>query len=162
MSEQTLTRLRKRRKGTETRILHFAFQDLLPPGQTLALSLGTRTLSLLCDGRMVLDQQFSINELRILEPILQAFPHYCPYEVLLASLSSAPVTGSSVARCRQRLLEAQGSQRWQQELRPIRRALSSVRSKLHRFGLEISNVRERGCSLTCLTYDGDMAQREVV
>jgi hypothetical protein len=162
MSEMSLTHFR-RRKSSETKIVHFAFQDLLPPGQTLVLSLGTRTLSLLQEGRMVMDQQFSVNELRLLEPILQAFPHYCPYEVLLAHLSAMPVTPNTVARCRQRLLEAQGNGRWQQELRPVRRALSSLRGKLHRFGLEISNVRERGCSLTCLTYvEVDMARREVV
>ncbi len=37
-----------------------------------------------------------------------------------------------------------------EELKPIRRAISSLRGKLYAFHLEISIVRERGCSLTRL------------
>src|SRR6266496_1083505 len=60
------------------------------------------------------------------------------------------VTETSIARCYQRLQEAQDNGTWQQELRPIRRALSSLRTKLRQFDLEISNIRERGCSLAGL------------
>ena len=136
----------------ETPISYFALSGLLPGGQTLALNRETRTVSLLCEGPLLLvEQQCSVNEMQVLLPILEAFPHYCLYEVLLAHICSNTVTETSITRCRQRLQEAQSRGTWQQELRPIRRALSPLRRKLHRFGLEISNIRERGCSLTSLT-----------
>jgi len=117
-----------------------------------ALNLETRPLSLLTKGPLIMrEQRLSVNEMCVIMPILEAFPHYCPYEELLAHISTNMVTPASIARCRQRLQEAQSHGTWQQELRPIRRALSSLRNKLHSFQLEISNVRERGCSLTSLT-----------
>jgi hypothetical protein len=106
---------------------------------------------MLTDGPMLLmEQQFSLNELRIIVPLLELYPHYCPYEVLLAHISSNIVTEASIAHCRQRLQEALSRGTWQQELRPIRRALSSLRNKLKHFELGISNVRERGSSLISL------------
>ena len=139
------------REDEEIRISYPSLPGLLPSDRTLVLNLETRTMSVLSNGPVLLiEQQFSINELGMLVPLLEFFPHYCPYEVLLAHISSNTVTYASIAYCRQRLQEALSSGRWQQELRPIRRALSSLRNKLHRFDLEISNVRERGCSLTSL------------
>jgi hypothetical protein len=136
----------------ETRISHFSLQGLLPIGQTLVLNSETRTVSLLSDGPLlIVEQQLSANEMYLFVPIIESFPHYCPYEVLLAHLSTKTVTLASIERCRQRLREAQAFGKWQQELRPTRRALSSLRNKLRRFDLGISNMRERGCSLTSLT-----------
>ena len=135
----------------ETRIHHLSPPDLLPAGQTLVLNLETRTISLLSDGPILLvEQQLSANEMRLLVPMLHYFPHYCSYEVLLAHLSTNVVTAASIERCRQRLQEAQACGRWEQELRPVRRALSSLRNKLSRLDLGISNMRERGCSLMSL------------
>jgi hypothetical protein len=141
----------RRTKEAESKITHLSLQGLLPTGYTLALNRETRTLSLLADGPLlVTEQQFSENELRLIVPILESFPHYCSYEVLLANLTSNTVTPVTLARCRQRLEEAQMNGTWQQELRPVRRALSSIRGKLNSFNLSISNIRERGCSLTSL------------
>ncbi len=91
------------------------------------------------------------NELRMMVPLLKFYPHYCPYEVLLAHISSNVVTEASIAHCRQRLQEAQQRGTWQEELRSLRRALSSLRSKLEHFDLGISNLRESGPSLISLT-----------
>lgn len=133
------------------KIVHFSLQGLLPEGQTLALNLSTRTLTLLSVGpRLIEEQQFSENEMRLLVPILESYPRYCSYEVLLASLSSESVTPEAIEHSRQRLQEARSRGAWQQELRPLRRMLSSLRSKLHAFHLEVSNIREKGCSLTSL------------
>jgi hypothetical protein len=135
----------------ESGISHFSLQGLIPKGQTLVLNPETRTVSLLSDGPLlIVEQQLSANEMYMFVPILKSFPHYCPYEVLLSHISTKTVTLASIERCRQRLQEAQASGKWQQELRPIRRALSSLRNKLRSFDLGISNVRERGCSLTSL------------
>jgi hypothetical protein len=141
----------RRNKEVERKISHLSLQGLLPAGYTLALNQETRTLSLLTDGpTLVAEEQFSDNELRLIVPILESFPHYCPYEVLLSHLLSNTVTPVTIARSRQRLEEAQMNGTWQQELRPVRRALSSLRGKLTSFNLSISNIRERGCSLTSL------------
>jgi hypothetical protein len=142
----------KPQKQGETKIIHFSLPGLLTTGYILALNPETRTLSLLTEGpQLIMDQQFSFNEMRVLLPILESFPHYSPYEVLLAYLASDVVTATSIARCRKLLQEAQNLGTWHQELRCLRRALSSLRQKLHAFNLEISNIRERGCSLTSLT-----------
>ncbi|HLX58772.1 MAG TPA: hypothetical protein VKR83_17265 [Ktedonobacteraceae bacterium] len=144
----------------ETQIVHLTLQGLLPEGRMLALNQEVRTLSLLSDGpRIIIEQRFSENEMRIIVPILEYYPHYCPYEVLLAHLSSKVVTQATIERCRQRLGEAQSRGTRQQELRSIRRALSSLRSKLHAFDLEISNIRERGCSLTSLASSSFVEKR---
>ncbi len=142
----------KQQKKVETKISHFTLHGLLPVGQMLALNPETRSLSLLSEGPLlIVEQQLSANEMRLIVPILESFPYYCPYELLLSHISSNIVTAASIARCRQRLQEAHDCGRWQQELRPVRRALSSLRNKLQYFDLSISNVRERGCSLTSLT-----------
>jgi hypothetical protein len=133
-------------------ISHFSLPDLLPPSQTLVLNRKTHTLSLLAGGgpTLIMAQHLSANEMRVLVPLLESYPHYCPYEVLLAHIFSNVVTEVSIEHCRQRLQEAQQRGTWQQELRPLRRALSSLRSKLDYFDLGISNLRERGCSLISL------------
>jgi hypothetical protein len=142
----------KRRKKVETRISHFSLHGYLPMGQTLVLNLEIHTMSLLSDGpTLIVEQQLSANEMHLIVPILESFPHYCPYEVLLSHITTNTVTEVSVERCRQRLQEAQARGGWEQELRPVRRALSSLRTKLLRFDLGISNIRERGCSLTSFT-----------
>lgn len=136
----------------EVRILHFTLHGLLPEGQTLALHAEVRALSLLCDGPELLEQQqFSDSEFRVLKAVLEAFPYYCPYEALLASVTAHAVNVSTITQSRKRLQAAQSHGEWRQELRPIRRALSSLRNKLHVFHLEISIVREGGCNLTRLT-----------
>jgi hypothetical protein len=152
LMQKTASTHSKQGKAVEAKISHLSLPGLLPPGQTLVLNLETRTMSLLTDGPILLmEQQFSVNELRMIVPLLESYPYYCPYEVLLAYISANFVTEATIAHCRQRLQEALSRGTWQQELRPIRRALSSLRSKLEHFNLAISNIRERGCSLTNLT-----------
>ena len=146
--------IKQRRSNAEINVVHLHIEGLLAPEQKLALNLRTRTLSLLSEGpKQIMEQQFSANEMRVLVPILQSFPHYCPYEVLLAHITSNDPTPNSIAHCRQRLQDAHDNGSWPQEIRPIRRALSSLRSKLHHFNLEVSTIRERGCGLTSLTTE---------
>jgi hypothetical protein len=138
---------------SKKQVLHFCLPDLIPDTQKLALNLETRTLSLLADGpQLVAEQQLSANQLRMIIPILEFFPHYCPYEVLFAYFTSEVVTPTIIDRCHKYLQEAQNHGNWQQELRPVRRAISSLRNKLDCFQLRISTVRERGCALTGLSF----------
>lgn len=149
--QEVLIRSAIQQQGEISKIVHFSMPGLLQEDFILALGLETRTLSLLKQDPVILHQvQFSDTELLVIRPILETFPHYCPYEVLLASVLTPVVTPASISQCRLRLQNAQNNGTWAQELRPIRRALSSLRGKLHGFNLEISTVRERGCSLTSL------------
>ncbi|GCE09467.1 hypothetical protein [Dictyobacter aurantiacus] len=129
-------------------ILHFSLQGLLPAGHTLALNTSLGTLShLACkDERpyMLMEQQFTTSESCVLLPLLEAYPYYCPYEVLLASFNSGRVTEAAIARSRKRLMEAQEAGVWDQEMRPVRNVLSRTRLKTRSFGIEISSILETG------------------
>ena len=135
-------------QDTEEEVLHFSLQGLLPPGHTLALNTSLGTLShLVCkDDRpqMLMEQQFTSSEIYALLPLLEAYPYYCPYEVLLASFNNGRVTEATIARCRQRLLEAQEAGVWVIEMRPVRNVLSRTRLKTRAFGIEISSILESG------------------
>ncbi len=61
------------------------------------------------------------------------------------------VTETAVARCRERLQEAQESGVWDQEMRPVRNVLSRTRLKTRTFGIEISSILETGYILLYMT-----------
>lgn len=138
-------------------ILHFTLEGLLPAEWTLALHVSLGTLSLIADdpGKshpcMLAEQQFTISELCVLMPLLRSYPHYCPYEVMLASFSHGHVSDTTVERCRQRLYEAQLAGVWDQEMRPVRNVLSRTRLKMRSFGIEISSILETGYILMVLS-----------
>ncbi|HEV2581168.1 MAG TPA: hypothetical protein VGT44_09990 [Ktedonobacteraceae bacterium] len=129
-------------------IRHYSLDELLPPGQTLALNVLLGTLSLIANDspypRMVAEQQFTSSELSLLVPLLNSHPHYCPYEVLLASFNHRVITEVTVDRCRKRLHEAQLEGIWDQEMRPVRNVLSRTRLKMRSFSIEIASILETG------------------
>src|SRR5579862_7002883 len=133
---------------TYEEILHYSLDEILPLGQTLALNVLLGTLSLIANDtpypRMVAEQQFTSSELSLLVPLLNSHPHYCPYEVLLASFNHRIVTEATVDRCRKRLHEAQLEGIWDQEMRPVRNVLSRTRLKMRSFGIEIASILETG------------------
>ncbi len=141
---------------TNEEVLHFSLQGLLPSGHTLALNTSLGTLShLVCkDERpyMLMEQQFTTSEICVLLPLLEAYPYYCPYEVLLTSFNSGRVNDSAVARSRERLLEAQEAGVWDQEMRPVRNVLSRTRLKTRAFGIEISSILETGYILMYMPH----------
>jgi hypothetical protein len=94
-----------------------------------------------------MEQQFTTSERCVLLPLLEAYPYYCPYEVLLASLTSGRLTETTIARCRGRLQEAQEAGVWDHEMRPVRNVLSRTRFKTRAFGLEIASIVETGYML---------------
>jgi hypothetical protein len=124
-------------------------QNLLTASCKLELNLKARMLSLLNTDppHIVAQQQFTKNEWCILLTLLTSYPHYAPYETLLASLTLLSPTD-----CRKRLQEAKqsGSKAMKRELKPVHRALSGVRVKLGNLSshLKISLVRDLGYSLT--------------
>ncbi len=132
----------------EVSIQHFSLRGQLPEGHRLALHPVTGTLSyLVWDGRevqMVLQQQFTNSELSLLVPLLESFPHYCPYEVMYAHFYNGTVTEMEIARVRRHLRNAMERGTWEQEMKPVRNVLSRVRGKLQHFGLTISSILETG------------------
>ncbi|GAC1349746.1 MAG: hypothetical protein NVSMB27_25740 [Ktedonobacteraceae bacterium] len=129
-------------------IVHYPLPGLLKANHTLALNTPLGTLSLLSysvDGpRLIAEQQFTDSEICVLKPLLESHPHFCPYEVLLASFNSGNVTELAIARCRQRLHEAQEAGVWDQEMRPVRNVLSRTRLKMHTFEVDIFSILETG------------------
>jgi hypothetical protein len=127
-------------------------QRLLAVKCKLELNEDLRLLSLLrIDTPGILAQeQFTRNEWCILRTILTSYPYYAPLELLLSQLTSL-----TPAECRKRLQEAQriGSNAVKQELKPVHRAISSIRNKFADFSnfglcLKISAIRELGYVLT--------------
>jgi hypothetical protein len=137
-------------------ITHYILDELLPAGQVLALNSPLGTLSLILPDpqtpypRMKAEQQFTMSELSLLLPLLNSHPHYCPYEVMLASFDHRLVTEATVDRCRNKLHEAQLEGVWDHVMRPVRNVLSRTRIKMHVFDLEISSILETGYCLMVL------------
>lgn len=66
----------------------------LPANQTLVLNLSMRSATLLSaspdgEAQVLSQQRFTPNGMRVLLPLLEAYPRYCPYDVLVASLLSS-------------------------------------------------------------------------
>ena len=135
---------------SDEEILHYTMDELLPAGHTLAMNVLLGTLSLIANDsnlpypRMVAEQQFTMSELSLLLPLLNSHPHYCPYEVLLASFNHRMITEATIERSRKRLQEAQDEGVWDQEMRPVRNVLSRTRLKMRSFGVEIASILETG------------------
>lgn len=137
-------------------VLHFSLQGALPVGHTLALYRPLGILSyIVTDGeqpRLVEQQQFTSSELSLLLPLLDSYPYYCPYEVLLAHFYHTHVTEKVITRCRERLQQAREDNTWDLEIRSIRNMLSRVRIKARVLGLEISSILDTGYLLRVVKH----------
>jgi hypothetical protein len=135
-------------KQDNQEMLYFSLEGTLPAGHTLVLNTALGTLSYLSRGvdrpRLEMQQQFTSSELSLLLPLLELFPHYCPYEVMFASFYNGTVTAETVEHCRQHLYKALEEGVWDQQLRPIRNVLSRTRIKLRPFGIDVSSILETG------------------
>jgi len=129
-------------------MLYFSLEGTLPAGQTLVLNIRLGTLSYLSRGidrpRLEMQQQFTSSELSLLRPLLELYPHYCPYEVMFASFYNGTINDEMVEQYRMRLYQALEADIWDQQLRPIRNVLSRTRIKLRPFGIDISSILETG------------------
>src|SRR5258708_5708087 len=131
-------------------LLLFALSGVLPESQRLALHRPLGILALLsCEDdlpQMLAAQQFTLSELCVLIPLLEAYPDYCPHEVLLACFDngSANVTEETIVKCRRHLHAAHMEGFFDQEMRPVRNVLSRTRLKLHEFALDVVSLLETG------------------
>src|SRR5437879_1544318 len=111
-------------------LLRLTLDGLFPANQTLVVNPSIRTATLFSltpegENQIIAQQHFSPNGMRVLVPLLQSYPHYCPYEVLLASLFSL-----SLDEARKQLQDF-----WDIAIRPVRRAISSLIAGLRALGL---------------------------
>lgn len=133
-------------EGDQGTLLHLSLDGLLPANQILAVNPSMCTVTLLAstpdeDAHILAQQHFSPNGMRVLVPLLEAYPHYCPYEVLLASLFSYT---SDEARD-----HLQGH--WDSTIRPVRRAMNSLVPGLRAFGLQVHSIRSTGYLIEALS-----------
>ncbi len=92
-------------------------------------------------------QWFTPIEMALVLALLEQYPHYCPYEVLLAHFSSTRVSERVIERMREQAYEARESGEWDALMRPMRNVLSRVRLKLRPFGIAIVSLVEVGYAL---------------
>lgn len=150
----------------ENAIVYFTLETLLPECHALAVNFALGTLCLLAPSNceqpyplLLAEQQFTTNELCVLLPLLQHSPHYCPYEVLLASFYHGNTDETAIERSRTRLNEALVAGIWDQEMRPLRNILSRTRLKMRGFSLEIASIFETGYVLMRLSERQCLAGR---
>jgi len=127
---------------SEEKAIHLALPELLPANHTLVVNPVKRIVILLYDepdgkASSVKEQNISPSGIRILIPLLQAYPHSCSYEILLTHLYPMPVEA-----VRKQLQEARET-----TMRPLRRAISTIRADLHPFGLKVTSLRNSAYTL---------------
>ncbi len=126
-------------EGLQEGLLELTLEGLFPANQTLVVNPTKRTVILFSHtpGRkpqVVAQHQFSPNGMRVLVPLLQAYPHYCPYDVLLASLGSM-----SLDEARRQMQDF-----WEIAIRPVRRAITGLKGGLRDFGLQVRSIWSAG------------------
>jgi hypothetical protein len=133
-------------EGHQEVVLHLSLDGLLPANQVLAVKPSLRTVTLFTstadEETHILEQQhFSPNGMCVLVPLLEAYPHYCPYEVLLAHLFSQTPDQA----------RAQLRSDWNSAIRPVRRAMNSLVPGLRAFGLQVRSIRSGGYLIEALS-----------
>jgi hypothetical protein len=136
----------------EQSIRHFVLPRILPDRHCVALhqDQGVGILvHLSCDeqGPHLLGTcLFPPNEVSVLAPLLDHYPHFCPYDVLLASFYGS-TEEDAVARAHAQLEQARESGQWDSQMRPVRNVLSRARLRLNRLGITILSLFETGYML---------------
>jgi hypothetical protein len=129
-------------------IVHFSLQGLLPIDHTFVLNTNLGTLSHRMSEEnhpyLLVEQQFTMSEICVLIPIIEAYPYYCPYEVMYARFANIHASEKDISESRQRLQEALDYGFWDQEMRPIRGVLSRARLKIRAFGMTFAAINETG------------------
>ena len=126
-------------EGHQETVLNLTLEGLLPANHELVLNLAERTVILFShapDGKVtkVEEKRFSPNGMRVLVPLLQAYPKYCLHEVLFASLDSLPLDEAYQQMREMRALT----------IRSVRRAVASLPTRLRAFGWQVRSIRGAG------------------
>jgi hypothetical protein len=131
-----------------TPITHYPLDGLLLPAHSLAFHRGLGTLAHLTirEGRAVVlgEQQFTEAEITLLAPLLDNYPHHCPYEVLWTSFAWNTTEEQAVTRARPHLQAALEQGDREEEMRPVRNAISRTPLKFNQMRLDVLNVFQLG------------------
>src|SRR5260370_14144997 len=119
--------------------LQLTLEGLIPANHEFVINLALHTATLLDntpEGKqtMVEQQKFSPNGMLGLVPLLQAYPKYCHHEVLIASLFSLPLDEAY-----QQMREMPSL-----SIRALRRAISSLLTRLPAFGWRVRSILGAG------------------
>jgi hypothetical protein len=132
----------------EALITHYPLDGFLPAGHSLAFHRGLGTLACLTiqQGRAVVlgEQQCTEAKITLLVPLLDNYPHHCPYEVLWTSFAWNTTEQEAVSRARPHLQAALEQGGWEEEMRPVRNVISRTRLKLNRMELDVLGVFHLG------------------
>lgn len=130
----------------------FTLPGVLPEGYVLVLnthaySLSTYVLTELSAERHELVAQEVLTELEmyVVLALLEAYPQYCPYEVLRTA-----ITDEVLSRARTTVHRAVEHKTLNRSMKPIRNILSRCRAKLHAFGIDVRSIHAEGYILTAL------------
>ena len=130
----------------------FPLPRVLPEGHVLVLnthaySLSTYVLTeLSVEGHGLVAQEVLTElEMYVVLALLEAYPHYCPYEVLRAA-----ITDEVLSRARTSVHRAVEHKTLNRSMKPIRNILSRCRAKLHTFGIDVRSIHAEGYILTAL------------
>jgi hypothetical protein len=130
----------------------FTLSSVLPEGHVLVLnthaySLSTYVLTELSAERHGLVAQEVLTELEmyVVLALLEAYPQYCPYEVLRAA-----ITDEVLSRARTTVHRAVEHKTLDRSMKPIRNILSRCRAKLHAFGIDVRSIHAEGYILTAM------------
>ncbi|MFL5591029.1 MAG: hypothetical protein ACJ8DI_25725 [Ktedonobacteraceae bacterium] len=91
---------------------------------------------------LIAQQLFSDQELFAFVALMEAWPHYCPYETLLAALSDR-----TIDQARQLVHQALEGHNLDKVLNPLRNLLARCRPRLHDFKIDIGSRRGLGYQL---------------
>ncbi len=142
----------RRQSETWQQFRVFALPQVLPKGHVLVLnthpySLSTFVLTQLSAEVHGLVAQEVLTELEmyVLLALLEAYPYYCPYEVLRAA-----ITDEAPSHARTSVHRALEQKTLSRSMKPVRNILSRCRDKLRTFGINIRSIHAEGYLLTTL------------
>jgi hypothetical protein len=129
----------------EKTLVEQTLRQVLPGTVTLVVNSPQRVLVVLSGQEHTL-ARFTPSEWNVLLALAEAYPHYSPFEALMARLMDGPAD-----YYRERWHQAQQQGRLREELRPIREAITGLRAKLRPFLLTIAFIPETGYLLATVS-----------
>lgn len=131
---------------------HYCLDNILGIEATLSLNEELSTIALMTtahNGRptMIGEVQATPVEFNMFFQILESFPHACTYDILHAAYNNREVNAEKVKLAREFLMNAEENKIWDGEVRPLRGAISRLRIKNRKMGIEIAAVLKTGYTI---------------
>jgi hypothetical protein len=124
----------------------FRLPGVLPEGHILVLNTHPYSLSTFVFTQLsaephglVAQEVLTELEMYVLVVLIEAYPHYCPYEVLQAA-----ITDEVVSQARATVYRAAEERTLDRSMKPVRNVLSRLRTKLRSFRIDIHSIHGEG------------------